>query len=58
MTRYEFKVDGKVIDTPPKELELFFHLASNPNRVYTRDQLLTRYGALNTTVTPARSTSM
>ncbi|MBS7176859.1 MAG: response regulator transcription factor, partial [Clostridiales bacterium] len=36
MTRYELKVDGKVIDTPPKELELLFHLASNPNRVYTR----------------------
>ena len=40
MTRYELKVDGKVIDTPPKELELLFHLASNPNRVYNRDQLL------------------
>ena len=40
MTRYELKVDGRVIDTPPKELELLFHLASNPNRVYTRDQLL------------------
>lgn len=40
MTRYELKVDDKVIDTPPKELELLFHLASNPNRVYTRDQLL------------------
>ncbi len=37
---YELKVDGMVIDTPPKELELLFHLASNPNRVYTRDQLL------------------
>ena len=37
---YELKVDGVVIDTPPKELELLFHLASNPNRVYTRDQLL------------------
>ena len=35
-----FRVDGKVVDTPPKELELLFHLASNPNRVYTRDQLL------------------
>ena len=34
------KGDGKVVDTPPKELELLFHLASNPNRVYTRDQLL------------------
>jgi DNA-binding response OmpR family regulator len=40
MTKYELKVDGHVVDTPPKELELLFHLASNPNRVYTRDQLL------------------
>ena len=40
MTRYELKVNGKAVDTPPKELELLFHLASNPNRVYTRDQLL------------------
>lgn len=40
MTRYEMKVGGEVVDAPPKELELLFHLASNPNRVYTRDQLL------------------
>ena len=40
MTKYELKVDGKVVDTPPKERELLYHLASNPNRVYTRDQLL------------------
>ena len=40
MTKYELKVDGNVVDTPPKELELLYHLASNPNRVYTRDQLL------------------
>ena len=40
LTNYELVVDGKQIDTPPKELELIFHLASNPNRVYTRDQLL------------------
>ena len=40
LTNYELKVDGKVVDTPPKELELIYHLASNPNRVYTRDQLL------------------
>ena len=40
LTNYELTVDGKQIDTPPKELELIFHLASNPNRVYTRDQLL------------------
>ena len=40
LTNYELKIDGKTVDTPPKELELLFHLASNPNRVYTRDQLL------------------
>ena len=40
LTNYELTVDGKQIDTPPKELELIYHLASNPNRVYTRDQLL------------------
>ena len=40
LTNYELEVDGKQIDTPPKELELAYHLASNPNRVYTRDQLL------------------
>ena len=37
---YELVVDGKKIDTPPKEMELLFHLASAPNRVYTRNQLL------------------
>ena len=37
---YELLVDGKKVDTPPKELELLYHLASTPNRVYTRDQLL------------------
>ena len=37
---YELIVDGKKIDTPPKELELLYHLASTPNRVYTRNQLL------------------
>ena len=40
LTNYELKVDGKVVDTPPKEMELIYHLASNPNRVFTRDQLL------------------
>ncbi len=40
LTNYELVVDGKVIDTPPKELELIYHLASNSNRVFTRDQLL------------------
>ena len=37
---YELIVAGKRIDTPPKELELLYHLASAPNRVYTRNQLL------------------
>ena len=37
---YELIVDGKKVDTPPKEMELLFHLASSPNRVYTRNQLL------------------
>ena len=37
---YELTVDGKKIDTPPKELELLYNLAATPNRVYTRNQLL------------------
>lgn len=40
LTNYELKVKGVQIDTPPKEMELIYHLASNPNRVFTRDQLL------------------
>lgn len=40
LTNYELIVNGVQIDTPPKELELIYHLASNPNRVFTRDQLL------------------
>ncbi len=40
LTNYEMIVNGVRVDTPPKELELIYHLASNPNRVYTRDQLL------------------
>ena len=40
LTNYELRVDNKKVDTPPKELELIYHLASNPNRVFTRDQLL------------------
>jgi len=37
---FELIVDGKKVDTPPKEMELLYHLASSPNRVYTRNQLL------------------
>ena len=40
MSRYELKVKGKVVEAPPKELELLACLAGHPNRVYTRDQLL------------------
>ena len=40
MSRYELKVKDKVVDAPPKELELLSFLASHPNRVFTRDQLL------------------
>lgn len=40
LSTYELKVKGKVIDVPPKELELLFFLASNPNKVFTREQLL------------------
>ena len=40
IVNYELKVKGVPVDTPPKELELIYHFASNPNRVYTRDQLL------------------
>ena len=37
---YELLVADQRVDTPPKELELLFHLASSPNRVFTRNQLL------------------
>lgn len=38
--KYELKLRGKVVDVPPKELELLYFLTSNANRVFTRDQLL------------------
>ncbi len=40
MDAFELIVDGKKIDTPPKEMELLYYLAASPNRVYTRNQLL------------------
>ena len=40
MDAFELIVDGKKVDTPPKEMELLFYLASSANRVYTRNQLL------------------
>ena len=39
---YELIVDGVKIDTPPKEMELLYHLAASPNRVFTRNQLLAK----------------
>ncbi len=38
--RYAVRIGNREIDMPPKELELLFFLASHPNRVYTRDQIL------------------
>lgn len=40
LVNYELKIDGRVLEIPPKELELLYFLASNPNRVFTREQLL------------------
>ena len=40
MNAFELIINGKKVDTPPKEMELLFFLASTPNRVYTRNQLL------------------
>lgn len=40
LTNYELKINGEITEVPPKELELLYFLASNPNRVFTREQLL------------------
>ena len=40
LQKYELKLKGKAVDIRPKELELLYFLASNYNRVFTRDQLL------------------
>ena len=40
MDAFELIIDGKKVDAPPKEMELLHYLASTPNRVYTRNQLL------------------
>ena len=55
MTRYELKVDGKVVDAPPKELELLFHLA--PTAYSPAISCWMRSGALSTTATAAPSMS-
>jgi len=40
MEAFTLTVNGTIVETPPKEMELLFHLATSPNRVYTRNQLL------------------
>ena len=40
MDSFELTIDGKKVDAPPKEMELLYHLAAAPNRVFTRNQLL------------------
>lgn len=40
LSNYELKINGNIVDVPPKELELLYYLASNPNRVFSREQLL------------------
>lgn len=40
LENYEMTVGDTPLSVPPKELELLYHLASHPNRVYTREQLL------------------
>ena len=47
MDAFELTVDGKKVDTPPKEMELLYYLASSPNRVYTRNQLLDEVGGFD-----------
>lgn len=40
LSNYEMKINDNITEVPPKELELLYFLASNPNRVFTREQLL------------------
>lgn len=40
LSNYELKINGNPVDIPPKELELLYFLATNPNKVFTREQLL------------------
>ena len=40
LTNYSVLYCGETIDMPPKELELLYFIASSPNQVFTREQLL------------------
>ena len=42
LARYEVTYEGKSVEMPPKELEVLYFLASHPNMVFTREQLLER----------------
>ena len=42
LTRYELRIRGEQITLPPKELQLLYFLASNKNKVFSRDQLLNK----------------
>ena len=42
LTNYSVLCDGNTVEMPPKELELLYCLASSPNQVFTREQLLDR----------------
>ncbi len=47
ISNYTVKYMGEVVEMPPKEIELLFFLASHPNKVYTREQLLQQVWNLN-----------
>lgn len=42
LTNYSVTYNNQRVEMPPKELELFYFLAANPNQVFTREQLLDR----------------
>ena len=42
LARYEVTFEGRELEMPPKELEVLYYLASHPNMVFTREQLLER----------------
>ena len=47
ISNYELRLDGQLVEVPPKELELLYFLASHPNKVFTREQLLSEVWNFN-----------
>lgn len=47
LSNYTLKINNQEVNTPPKELELLYFLASNPNKVFTRNQLLDKVWGFN-----------